>query len=253
MAVQKYVSNKMKYHDILVEDPELFSLVPETYWFTETALTQLLLKYSAVYIKPNSSHRGNGILKVSLNGTDYRIQHSLNDQSYTVPLANVYKTVKQGLKANRKYIVQQAVDLATFNGFPFDIRVLMHRPHDRWQMSGWLARVATSSNQIVTNHIRGAEPVILGKALSELPKNPTELAVELADKCHQTASLLGQYFDLRILGLDMAVDQQGRIWFLEMNSSPMFRKMFKELGDSSMYQRVIKTHRYIVKTYASKI
>jgi hypothetical protein len=53
MAVQKYVSNKMKYHDILVEDPVLCSLVPETLWFTETALTQLLLSHSAVYIKPN--------------------------------------------------------------------------------------------------------------------------------------------------------------------------------------------------------
>ncbi|BCU82107.1 hypothetical protein JIR001_18900 [Polycladomyces abyssicola] len=250
MAVQKYVSNKMKYHDILVEDPVLFSLVPETFWLTDTALTQLLLKYSAVYIKPNSNHRGNGILKVSLNGTACCIQHSFHDQSYTVPLANVYKTVKQGLKAKQKYIVQQGINLATFNGFPFDVRVLMHRPLDRWQISGWLARVATSSNQIVTNHIRGAEPVPLEKALSELPKNPTELVVELSDKCHQTASLLGQYFDLRIVGLDMAVDQQGRIWFLEMNSSPMFRKMFKELGDSSMYQRAIKTHRYIVKKYS---
>jgi D-alanine-D-alanine ligase-like ATP-grasp enzyme len=75
--------------------------------------------------------------------------------------------------------------------------------------------------------------------LSELPKNPTDIVVELADKCHQTASLLGQYFDLRIVGLDMAVDQQGRIWFLEMNASPMFRKMLKELGDTSMYKRAI--------------
>jgi hypothetical protein len=44
--------------------------------------------------------------------------------------------VKQGLKASRKYIVQQGVKLATFNGFPFDVRVLMHRPLDRWQISG---------------------------------------------------------------------------------------------------------------------
>ena len=165
-----------------------------------------------------------------------------------MPRSELYDTLAKNI--SRKYIIQQGLNLARMNGNPFDIRVLMHKPENRWQISGWLARVGRNKNQIVTNIVRGAKPFPLEKALESVTaRHPVKIAGELADKCHQIASILGTHFELRILALDMAVDQEGKIWFIEMNSDPMFRKMFRQLGDPEMFRRIITTHKYIMEKY----
>ncbi|PTX60243.1 YheC/D-like protein [Melghirimyces profundicolus] len=249
MAVQRYVSDKMKYHDLLVENPDLEPHVPETVWFSKKTLQQMIDHHVTLYLKPNSNHRGNGIYRVSAKDGTCMIQSSSNDQIEQVPHSMLYKTLVQRMDQPRKYIVQQGLNLATLNGNPYDIRILMHKPEDEWQISGWLARVGRK-DRIVTNHIRGAKPFPLEKALNSHPsiKMPEALK-ELTDLCHKISEIFGTHFNLRIIGLDMAVDQQGHIWFIEMNSSPMFRKMFRELGKRKMYRRALKTHRYIKKKY----
>ncbi|GGE04553.1 hypothetical protein GCM10011571_02000 [Marinithermofilum abyssi] len=258
MAVQKYVSNKMKYNKVLLKDPWLSSYVPKTLWFSVTALEDMLKAYPVVFIKPNSNHKGNQIIRVKSTPQQwaqfreksfYELRYSYKEDVKTCSLKEVMKEVVNEINPNKKYIVQQGIDLATFDGSPFDLRILMHKPGERWQISGWLARVA-KKDQIVTNHIRGAKVLPLDQALKDNGHvNIVDLTMKLGDLAQRISLALGSYFDLRILALDMAVDNDGNLWFIEMNSSPMFRKMFKELKNKEMYANIISTRNYILKKY----
>lgn len=261
MAVQRYVSNKMKYNEILLKDPWLSSYVPKTVWFSITALEDMLKTYPIVFIKPNSNHRGNGIIRVKnlsqqwgLFGEkpSYELRYSYKDEVKTCNLNEVFNEVVNELNPDKKYIVQQGIDLATFDGLPFDLRILMHKPGNRWQISGWLARVA-QKEQIVTNHIRGAKVLTLDQVLNKNTHlNAFDLTMKLGDLAQQISQVLGSYFDLRILALDMAVDKKGDLWFIEMNADPMFRKMFKEIDKKEMYDNIISTRKYIIKKYKNR-
>lgn len=258
MAVQRYVSNKMKYNKVLLKDPWISPYVPETLWFSVTALKDMLSVYPTVFVKPNSNHRGNQILRIrnvsqqeprSQKKSLYELCYSYKKEVKTCSLEEVIEEVVNEIKLNEKFIVQQGIDLATFGGLPFDLRILMHKPGKRWQISGWLARVA-KKDQIVTNHIKGAKALPLDQALKDSQHlNPVDLTMKLGDLAQQMSHALGSYFDLRILALDMAVDKKGDLWFIEMNSSPMFRKMFKEIENSEMYARIIRTRNYILKKH----
>lgn len=258
MTVQKYVSNKMKYNKVLLKDPWLSAYVPKTLWFSVTALEDMLKAYPVVFIKPNSSHRGKRIIRVKSvpqrcalfqEKLLYELRYSYKEEVKIHSLEEVMKEVVNEIKPNKKYIVQQGIDLATFDGLPFDLRILMHKPGKRWQMSGWLARVA-KKDQIVTNHIRGAKALPLDQALKDSKHlNTVDLTMKLGDLAQQMSHALGSYFNLRILALDMAVDKKGNLWFIEMNSSPMFRKMFKEIENKEMYAHIIRTRNYILKKY----
>ncbi|EGK12001.1 YheD like protein [Desmospora sp. 8437] len=248
----------MKYNKVLLKDPWISPYVPETLWFSVTALKDMLSVYPTVFVKPNSNHRGNQILRIrnvsqqeprSQKKSLYELCYSYKKEVKTCSLEEVIEEVVNEIKLNEKFIVQQGIDLATFGGLPFDLRILMHKSEERWQISGWLARVA-KKGQIVTNHIRGAKAMPLDHVLKDNSHlNSTDLMIKLGDLAHQISQALGSYFDLRILALDMAVDKNGKLWFIEMNSDPMFRKMFKEIGNKEMVANVIHIRNYIIKKY----
>lgn len=66
---------------------------------------------------------------------------------------------------NETYIVQQGINMITFNKRPFDIRVMVQqKPAGGWETTGILARVA-ARNKIVTNYHNGGKPKELAALL----------------------------------------------------------------------------------------
>lgn len=62
----------------------------------------------------------------------------------------------------------------------------------------------------------------------------------------EIAKTLNIFFPgLRELGIDLGVDKNLDIWIFEVNTRPDF-KMFRVLDNHHMYDRIRKTHRFIV-------
>jgi len=59
---------------------------------------------------------------------------------------------------------------------------------------------------------------------------------ELVDIAHQISNILGSNFPFRIIGLDMAIDKTGKVWFIEANTKPQCVRC-KQVNDAVSQQK----------------
>ncbi|EGK12002.1 YheC/YheD family protein [Kroppenstedtia eburnea] len=249
MAVQRIVASKMRKNSILLKDPTVAPHIPKTVRFSTEALKEMLTAYPIVFVKPDTGYRGNGIIRINkVNKMKYEICYSYKDGTETAHLQDTLRKVESQIKSGKSYIIQQGIDVATYKGKAFDVRITMHRPVDKWQISGWFARVSTN-NKAVTNWSKGGKLLPLEQVLAEKKLNATEISRELADLAHQISQIFGFYYGMRVLGVDMAVDKKGKVWFIEANTTPVVRKLFRDFGNEQMYNKALSAQKYIEAMY----
>jgi hypothetical protein len=215
------VRSKMKKGILLMRDPIISPYVPRTEWFNANTLNTMLGTYSTVYIKPDIGRKGNGVIRVK-KMSDSEGEISYGGKSVRCSITNVYQEVQKSLRPDKDYLVQQGIKLATYHKRPFDVRIVLQKPLNRWETTLMCAKVAPAKNSVVTNVSKGAKDVNLYKALRgvDQPINSIEVMRDLLDVSFQIAQILNSRYPFKILGLDMAVDQKGKVWFIEANTKP---------------------------------
>ncbi|CAM3750049.1 YheC/YheD family protein [Alicyclobacillus pomorum] len=240
------IRSKMKKGKPLMDDPMISVYVPETHWFHVTSLQSMLRTYSTVYIKPDKGRRGNGVIRVKkLNDSESEISYRQTSQRCSTKKLIV--ELKKILHPKKEYIIQQGIDLATYHHRPFDVRVVLQKPLNRWHLTWISAKVAPRKTSVVTNVSKGAKDVKIIKTLQGLdqPLNVFEVQRELIDISYQMAQILGSHFPFNIVGLDMGIDKHGKIWFIEANTKPDFKGLRKL--DRNQYRRYLEAKRLIGK------
>ncbi len=237
MAAHSIVMSKMKKAAPMLADPFLCRHVPETYIYDPVNFKVMLAKYNTIYLKPDSGSQGRGIIRLDkLSAGNWSLRHN---GSHDIAAAQyLAATLKPIIGARRSYLVQQGIELATYDNCPFDMRLVLLKPQDIWQLTLTSAKVALREDAVVTNVARGARDYPLLDILLnyDQKKDPVAIYKDLIDLVHQGASLLGQRFPLRIIGFDMAVDKDGKIWFLEANTNPQ-NKQCMLANDSATVQK----------------
>lgn len=233
------IRSKMKKSYPLMNDPIISRYVPKTDWLQASSLREMLRSYSTVYIKPNIGRRGNGIVRVKKRNR-YESEISYRDQTIRCATKDVFYTLGKILDPRKKYLVQQGIDLATYHGRPFDVRVVLQKPLNRWQLTWVSAKVAPLRSSVVTNVSKGAKDVRINRTLTGIdqPLNRLEVMKELIDVSYQIAQKLGSHFPLNIVGLDMGIDKRGRVWFIEANTRPDFTGL--RTFDPRQYRRYLE-------------
>lgn len=240
------IRSKMKKGKPLLDDPIISRYVPETHWYKVRYLHRMLRTYSTVYIKPDKGRRGNGVIRVKrLNDSESEITYKHSSQRCSTKHLNA--ELKKILHPQKKYIIQQGIDMATYNHRPFDVRVVLQKILGRWHLSWISAKVAPRKTSIVTNVAKGAQDVKIIKTLQGIdqPLNILEVQRELIDASYQIAQILGSHFPFNIVGLDMSIDKKGKIWFIEANTKPDFRGLRKL--DRNQYQKYIAAKKLMGK------
>lgn len=248
---RKKSKTKLDKINALLTDPYISRHVPETMEYEEKNLWRMLRKHSTVYVKPVKGHMGLGIFRVK----------KFSEARYEISSANYIQQVKgnqlvpqvTALVGDKDYFLQQGIDLATYKNCPFDIRIVMQRPCKVWRLTLSSAKVANREGAVVTNVAQGATDYPLDEILKKYDqrRNPLSTFRELVDLSHQIASVLGSAFSMKIVGLDLALDKKGRIWFLEGNNQPQCArcklvndKMSREkYEDARCWLKEEKTHR----------
>ncbi|PZE19506.1 YheC/YheD family protein [Paenibacillus xerothermodurans] len=217
----KVIRSKMKKGSPLMADPIISRYVPKTDWLRASSLKKMLRLYPTVYIKPDIGRKGDGVVRVKkLSSSTCEI--SYKDKTIRCSSQHLVKHLRHILDRNKRYLVQQGIQLATYHGRPFDLRVVLHRPRNRWHLTWASAKVAPRKNSVVTNVAKGAKDMSMNKAWKGLdqPLSRLKVMTTLIDVSYQIAQILGSRFPFKILGLDMAIDKKGRIWFIEANTQP---------------------------------
>lgn len=245
MTAHRNIKSKMLKTRVLQRHPIISQFVPETVWFNSLNVEDMLTRYNVIYIKPNTGNQGNEVFRVTkLNKSDCVL--SYNNTAKNISLPDTFKELESVI-SKRKYILQQGIDLATYQNCPFDIRMVMQKPYDTWELTLTSAKVALTEDAVVTNVSKGARDYPLNEILQKYDQKQDPMAVlrDLVNAAHQIASRLGFKLPIRILGLDMAIDKNGKVWFIEANTRPQCARCMLVNDESS--QKRFEDARFIIR------
>jgi hypothetical protein len=237
--------NKWYVHKLLMEKEELRPHLPETEKASVASVRALSSKHDAVIVKPSSSSIGKGIMKVEREraGRRWRLTYPAGTRRGIT----IWKSVRYSSRVpaallrrirHKPYVAQQRLDLATYQGRPFDMRVSVQRGiTGGWQMTGIAVKVARK-NVFVTNVAQGGKVYRLEEVLSEHPHlNPAEVRHSIETFALSAAEHLSTRLPhLSDIGFDIGITPEGYPVFIEMNLRDL-RYSFREGGMMEEWKR----------------
>ncbi|SMF84270.1 YheC/D like ATP-grasp [Paenibacillus uliginis N3/975] len=230
---------------ILLKHPRLRQFVPDTRIYSYENLYVMLTKHKMVYIKPVKGSCGNGVIKVvKHNEHKYAYHLGTNPRSF-----KTYKDLYSSLgksKLKREYIVQQGVDLLTYQNRIFDIRIMIQKNDEKkWESTGYIGRLA-HPQKIVTNFHNSGKPlpleILLSPYLQGVKKKEyidtlKDLGDQIAEEFHK------RFPGFKEVGLDLGIDSSLKPWIIEVNTRPD-AYIFNQLKDKTMFRRVLYLKRW---------
>jgi hypothetical protein len=231
---------KWSKHQHLVQDERLQEYLPETTLFTPETLWEYTAKYKTVILKPSGGGGGVGIIQVTSLGDD---RYSVHAGSSTLSVEGKANTVSyvRSLFRPKPYLIQPRIRLGRIEGRPFDVRIMVQRRKGQpWKVTGWLVKLA-GPGFVVTNIARSRGKVLpleTAFRLSDIHETP-DLLQKLREVALTAADRLGTvYPGLRMIGLDMGIDVNGKPWIIEANFRPAL-SLFQKLPDRRCYRRIV--------------
>ncbi len=202
-------------------------------------------RYPALYIKPDTGSHGIGIMKLERTEEGYKV-YSLNNKSQTVKnfasLDDAYGELRRR-SGRRRMLVQEAIVMDRVGGRPYDIRAMVQRrPRGKWTCTGHMVKVG-KKNKIVTNYYQGGRIWPL-KRLWAAKEYTEEQKQELNKQLETTALRIARRLSsekkgMREMGIDLAYDETGKLWVIEVNSNhPQFHPLKKI--DPSAYKWMMR-------------
>lgn len=251
MAVKKYwaAASKWEKYRTLAEDPSFQQFLPETDLLNKTSFNDFLSRHPVVFLKPVIGTGGYGVIKVSREDNRYIVQNGSNQKNIFRNKHKLFQAIQQRVR-NKKYIIQQGIDLIHIHNRPVDFRILLLRPGSEWLLMGIMGKWA-APNKIVTNHCRGGKAITLHQAfkregsfsadeIKDIEQRLESLGMQLALRLQQ------RFRYLRELGIDVAIDHDKNIWILEANTRPMFN-LFRHHDNKTLFHRIYRYVRHIRK------
>jgi glutathione synthase/RimK-type ligase-like ATP-grasp enzyme len=225
--------SKWDVYEKLMLEEKIHPFIPETRIFSKENLKDLMESYKMVFIKPIHGSQGRNIIKLGKEEDQYVFQSTSDTHSEVIikkqSIHDIYQQLKPLLR-NRIYIIQQGISLTTHQSRSMDFRALCHKnQHHLWEVTSLVARISGEA-QFVSNIARGGKttkpfntlkPIFQKKMAKEIILLMKELSIEAASVVSsQSDGITGE------LGIDIGVDQSGKVWLIEINSKPS--KNFEE-------------------------
>ncbi|MHB8170378.1 MAG: YheC/YheD family endospore coat-associated protein [Thermincolia bacterium] len=221
--------NKWITYHALMEDETMAHYVPETTLYEDFTSVALMLKsHGRVFLKPTASSIGKGIMEIMWvkEGFQCRFRQGQSNISKVIKSSRALKDQVQSLVGRRSYLVQQGIELAQYQERPFDVRVLVQKTvNGNWVVTGMAARVAGPGS--ITTHVpNGGTAESLDKVVKEVfEQELTEdrgIGRELRKAALLAPPLIENYLQKNFaeLSMDIGIDEEGRVWIIEVNSKP---------------------------------
>lgn len=233
------VRDKRKVHQLLWKNPQIREYLPHTVPYSGEHLRQFLDKYRIVYVKPAIGSVGIGVARIERHGNEY---HFIASKKRKTMSRNQLLAVVRGWVGNKRFLIQQGIPLARYEGKTFDIRVSVQKDGERkWTVSGMVAKVANQQNKL-SNLSRGGRAVPLSEAMAvsfsedqqwRTMERIREAAVEIAKQYER------HFPPLADLGMDMGIDDRGHPYLIEVNVRDQRYSFFKA-GEKVMFKQTYR-------------
>ncbi|BFH70051.1 MAG: YheC/YheD family protein [Paenibacillus dendritiformis] len=263
LYLNRPLRNKWTIYQVLSTVPSLKKYLPDTRLYSGIQDVQRMLKERPLlYLKPVNGTGGRGILRIqrirSSDGVVY-VEGRDHQRQVIRPQKMTYSQLASRLsswKANDRYLIQQGIALKLPSGRVHDYRMLVQKNGSGvWSVTGCAGRVGPV-NSITSNLHGGGQAVRMEELLSQWIGDKTRILHirrEAEALSLEVAAFLEKRYDaLCELALDLAIDQKGRIWLLEVNPKPA-REVFHRIGDKETYRKsIIRPLEYASWLYRKK-
>jgi len=221
--------SKFELYDLFSTHKEFLKYLPATELsFDFNQIKKFMDSHPKSILKPIDLSRGRGICVIEKTGavykiTDYRYKYPIRSFFHDSSSLENYFSINQGFF--NKYLIQQYLQLAKIGSSLFDIRVVMQKHENKtWGCTGIECRVS-NSNFHLTNISRGGYALTLKEALQQSFKKDYETLPKQIDElcqmfCSHMDTIDGHFAEF---GIDVAVDINKRVWFIEANVFPSFK------------------------------
>ncbi|OAB44946.1 YheC/YheD family protein [Paenibacillus antarcticus] len=234
------IVSKWKKTSWLLTQRNLSKHVPSTRQFQRDNLTSMLSDYSTVFFKPTTGSGGVNIIRIRKVPKGYQTQLEAT-KSYYSTINALYSKLNQ-FANKRSYVLQKGIQLATTNGKPFDIRVMVQKTNKGvWHSTAIFTKIG-SPGMVATNYNQGGKLGYFNQTMSGSGYNLIKIK-QLETELKQLGVKVAKNFDrhmkgFRELGLDVALDSMGKVWILEVNTRPQFYPL-KNMKDKALYRRIL--------------
>lgn len=248
LSIQR-IASKWEKTIILNQREQLRPYIPETKKYTFEHLKEMVDKYGLVYVKPDRGTYGNGVMSIepwkdSLESEDaqqqYKLRFGIQSELYPT-LEELHAALSQKI-GKSFYLIQRGIRLLTYRRRKFDIRALVQKaPNKNWETTGFIGRVA-AQEKIITNYHGGGSVMLIEELLGPYldSRQFANLYREMKQVGILTAVQLSRKFPrLKEIGLDIAIDEDFRIWILEVNTLPALFP-FKRMQNKEIYKKIRK-------------
>jgi len=238
--------SKRKLQNKLKEDKQFQHLVIPTKKAKDYEnLEEFLEIYPTIVMKPISGGRGRGV---------YILRKDKETESYILG----YRTEEKRLSSHElkeffienikeyNYILQKYISSRTLQGDPFDCRIHVEKNgKGKWTVARMIIRIGIGqkvmSNVNQGGGISDVEPFLkanFGEKWEEINENINHLAESLPYKIEELRET-----SIMTLGLDIAVDKDGKLFIFESNGSPSTNFLTSEIAvlRSAYYKYVLQS------------
>lgn len=239
MPRMQSVPSKLKKTAVLWENVRIRPNIPESRAYNRKEVINMLQRHGFVFLKPDIGVGGKGVVKLTPAKRGVICQ-TLNGRR-VLPVQRAFKWIEQEIISGRNYMAQQGIQMAQVDERNVDFRVHLQKPQNDWLITGFCAKLAPPGG-LVTNHCRGGTPLDASEVIKRIShsvgKKEKTLKKEIYAVSEEIAKTLNKRFTgLKELGIDLTVDENGKIWIFEVNTAPVI-KMFECLKDKTAYQQI---------------
>lgn len=239
-----FSKSKWSQYQLLTSLKLLPIYLPHTKLFTPSIFFQFIKKNKQVILKPCNGQLGIGIVQVINLGNDVFELYNEGTKLTINGKKEIIEYLETHFLYRQSYIIQDRIKLATINQNVFDFRVMIQRADakSKWEVTAKIAKVA-ARNFFVTNVVSSVlnfEEALQKTSIHGILQK--KITKEIDTICVAAARELGKLYPrLTRVGVDIGIDQKGKLWFFEANLVPDVN-IFK-LVDENLYKKIINKDR----------
>lgn len=236
---------KIDTYQHLTNYPDVNDHLPVFLIYSPENLSHLINKFKSLYIKPDNLYKGKGIVKVTQGDGHFLITFREDDSNKAIKcqdIGDLQQQIELMLQGGITYVIQADIELATFLGNRFDMRVMLQKRESLlWDVTAINARI-TPLGSVISGPRSGGKAFRIKDVLAmSLPGKEAEiieqiksLAIKIGCKMEEKYGLLGE------LGIDLGVDVNGKVWLIEVNGRPL-KVSFTVMKDRSITKLIYQS------------